>query len=331
MLYGNYRFICRFETEACLPRYKGSAFRGLFGRALKKTVCALKRQQCPDCILRERCFYVRVFETELLSETGTNARVSAAPHPFVIEPSAESKTHYDQGEKLHCSLLLFGECNRNLPYFVYAFEQMGLVGMGKRADGRLGRFAIEAVLCGDEIIYSENDKVLKATDFTKELSLAGAVLPHCTVPVNKKGNCFTADPSSEDQASQRIRVSLETPLRFKANGRLRDSLPFDMLVRLMLRRVSSLMSAYGGGEPPLDYSGMVRRAGAVRTVESRLRWFDWRRYSSRQEKSMQLGGLLGDVTYQGELGEFLPLLEFCSHVHIGKQTSFGLGKISCYC
>lgn len=49
MLYGNYRFKCRFESEAHLPEYKGSTFRGVFGRALKDVVCALKRQECPGC------------------------------------------------------------------------------------------------------------------------------------------------------------------------------------------------------------------------------------------------------------------------------------------
>ncbi len=54
MLYGNYRFHCRFDAAAELPPYKGSTFRGVFGHALKRVVCALKRQECPACILRER-------------------------------------------------------------------------------------------------------------------------------------------------------------------------------------------------------------------------------------------------------------------------------------
>jgi hypothetical protein len=87
------------------------------------------------------------------------------------------------------------------------------------------------------------------------------------------------------------------------------------------------MEAYGEGEPDLDYRGMVERAGGVKVESSNLRWFDWERYSNRQERGMQLGGLAGAVTYKGDLGEFVPLLEFSSKVHIGKQTSFGLGKL----
>ncbi|RLB08587.1 MAG: CRISPR-associated protein Cas6, partial [Deltaproteobacteria bacterium] len=51
------------------------------------------------------------------------------------------------------------------------------------------------------------------------------------------------------------------------------------------------------------------------------------RYSNRQESKMFMGGIIGSITYEGELDEFYPLLKFCQEVHIGKATSFGLGKI----
>ena len=59
MLYGKYRFTCRLEDEAVMPPYKGSTFRGVFGHALKRVVCALKRQECDNCLLREKCLYTR--------------------------------------------------------------------------------------------------------------------------------------------------------------------------------------------------------------------------------------------------------------------------------
>ena len=55
MLYGNYQFFCHLKNEVILPHYKGSTFRGVFGRALKKVVCALKKEDCEDCLLKKRC------------------------------------------------------------------------------------------------------------------------------------------------------------------------------------------------------------------------------------------------------------------------------------
>ena len=62
MLYGKYHFICRLENDAILPGYKGSTFRSVFGHALKRVVCVLKRVECEACGLRNRCVYARVFE-----------------------------------------------------------------------------------------------------------------------------------------------------------------------------------------------------------------------------------------------------------------------------
>jgi CRISPR/Cas system endoribonuclease Cas6 (RAMP superfamily) len=94
----------------------------------------------------------------------------------------------------------------------------------------------------------------------------------------------------------------------------------------MLRRIFSLLHEYGDGEPELDYKGLVDRAGMVRAISSSIKWYDWKRYSSKQDIKMLMGGIVGFVIYQGFVDEFLPLFEFCEIVHIGKQTSFGLGK-----
>ena len=104
-------------------------------------------------------------------------------------------------------------------------------------------------------------------------------------------------------------------------------MPFHVLVRAMLRRVSSLLNCYGNGEPLLDYKSLVKRAREVSIAESDLQWFDWKRYSHRQDKSMLMGGMVGSIIYEGNIGEYLPLVDISSKVHIGKQTSFGLGKI----
>lgn len=46
MLYSRLTFTTELNAEAILPKYKGSTFRGAFGNALKRVVCALERQNC---------------------------------------------------------------------------------------------------------------------------------------------------------------------------------------------------------------------------------------------------------------------------------------------
>ena len=80
-----YTFHCRFETEARLPGYLGSTLRGALGWSLKKSSCALRRQQCESCLLREQCAYAWIFETEKY-QVGDGRTINARPHPFVLQP-----------------------------------------------------------------------------------------------------------------------------------------------------------------------------------------------------------------------------------------------------
>jgi len=81
-----------------------------------------------------------------------------------------------------------------------------------------------------------------------------------------------------------------------------------------------------GTELDLDFRGIIAEAARIETVTCDLRWHDWERYSARQDARMKLGGFVGRVTYRGDPRLFLPLLRLGELVHVGKGTSFGLGK-----
>ncbi len=307
MLYGKYQFFCRLIDETILPYYKGSTFRGVFGRALKRVVCALKMQECDQCLLKQRCVYALVFETPVSVESSDDPRIVSPPHPFVIEPALTTDTQFAEGSSFDFHLLLFGEANHNLPYFIYAFEQMGHIGIGRKLNGKRGRFALEEVKAADRIIFSGADQKI--------------ILENAFQDVHLK------ESEGSHDGDFQLTVRILTPLRLKFENRFKADLPFHVLIRAMLRRVSSLFNCYGKGEPDLDYRGMVRRAEEVHIAKDKLRWYDWKRYSFRQDKAMLMGGMVGSVTYAGKLGEFMPLIDLCSKVHVGKQTSFGLGQI----
>ena len=41
---------------------------------------------------------------------------------------------------------------------------------------------------------------------------------------------------------------------------------------------------------------------------------------------MKLGGLIGSITYEGNLDKFLPLLRIGEYIHVGKAVTFGMGR-----
>jgi CRISPR-associated endoribonuclease Cas6 len=302
MRYGEYQFRAVLLDKAILPPYKGSTFRGVFGRALKAVTCALKREDCATCLINRQCVYIKVFDSPV--GLPGNGRPSP-PHPFVIEPPLSDQTAYEPGESFDFSLLLFGEANQYLPYFVYAFEQMGRIGIGRAINGRRAQFQLLQVSDATaEVIYRKDDRSL---------------LPGEPVRLTLEG--------PQSIGSSEITVSLLTPLRLKYQEHLHDKLPFHVLIRAILRRMAALHGHFDNGEPPLDYKGKVARAQMVEVIKSTIRWVDWRRYSYRKQESMLMGGMVGEATYKGKLDEFLPLLRYGEIVHVGKATTFGLGKI----
>ncbi len=312
MLVGKYLFHCRFTTEATLSTFKGSMLRGAFGHALRKVVCAQRRQSCTDCLLAAACVYSLIFENPDGPPGKKNdaaTKTTFRPHPYVLQPPADNRRKYNTGETFTFGLTLFGTANDFLPHIVYAVEQMGETGLGRSGQKGRSRFALAAVESEGATLYDGNNKILRQGHALTNLDLQTTA----TAPLDS------------------LTVRLITPLRLKFNNQFQQTLPFHLLTRAALRRIASLEEAYGRGEPPLDYRSLVRRAEQIATRESDCSWVDIERYSNRQKTGMLMGGLEGTLVYEGDLSEFLPLLKYCEVAHLGKQTAFGLGRVEVDC
>ena len=294
-----YRFHIKARDKLRLPPYKGSTIRGAFGNAFKRVVCTIRVTPCPECILYRRCVYSYIFETPPPEDSDMLKRYTTIPHPFVLEPPLDTRTEFLPGDELECSLILIGKAIDYLPYFVYTFEEMGRKGLGK---GR-GRCELNRITRDGETIYTSSEKRL--TD-----------LPQAS----------TTSLDSQVSNPEIIRIRFITPTRLKFNNDFILDLEFHHLIRNLLRRASSLSYFHCGRRLDIDFKGMIERAEKVETRERALQWYDWERYSNRQNTRMKLGGFTGMVEFKGDIGEFIPILRLGESIHVGKGTSFGLGK-----
>ncbi|NMG82784.1 MAG: CRISPR system precrRNA processing endoribonuclease RAMP protein Cas6 [Methanosarcinales archaeon] len=302
------RFIIRPQGELILPPYKGSTFRGGFGHVLKRAVCVDKEGECAKCVLRHECIYSYVFETSVSQEAGEGGRLKGdyVPHPFVIEPPLDERQRYGIDDKLDFHLILVGRAVDYIPYFIFVFEELGRVGIGK---GK-GKYSLEKVISlnkdGKTLIYDgdshhrDNPRVIDSAELTRE-----------------------AAQSNYHQVTLRFL----TPTRIKYAGKLTRDINFEILVRNLLRRLSWLAEVHCGEKWELDWEKLIKRAKEnVKTVHSDLKWHDWERYSQRQETRMKMGGFIGEITFEGDLAEFVPYLILGEYLHVGKGTVYGLGK-----
>lgn len=312
------KFLLEALEEIHLPYYKGSAFRGGFGNIFKKIVCVLKREDCGECILKSKCIYAYIFETypQASSQIMNMNRYERIPHPFVIEPpeinSQENnlKTH-KPGSRFEFQLILIGKAIDYLPYFIYTFCELGKIGLGK---GR-GRYKVLRVVklkkdkknwLDDACVYSHENETVKQ-------------LPHDKIMISEEFN-----PVGKEMA---VTLHFTTPLRIKFQRDLVVNPEFHIIIRNLLRRLLFLYYFHCEEKVPRwNHKDIIRHAESVVIKSSNLKWFDWERYSSRQNTRMKLGGLVGSITYFGMIEPFIPFLNAGEILHLGKNTSFGLGK-----
>lgn len=303
----------RIELEAgpqglLLPRYKGSTLRGGFGRVFRRICCAQRQDECHGCLLQESCPFAYVFETAPPAGAQALRNLENIPRPFVIEPPLETQHEYKPGDKLSFHLVLIGKGIQFLPYFIVSLDELGHVGIGKGRRPYLLRTVNFVGLDGAEkTIFSASDRTVRDPG----TSLAGAEILGKTTPSVK---------------NNQLQVRLLTMTRLKHGNRFVTSLPFHVLLRGLLRRTSSLMYFHHGEELDVDFAGLIQRAEQVQTLSEDTQWVDWDRYSGRRDARITLGGLVGTVTYTGDVDEFWPLLKIGEYVHVGKGAVFGMGQ-----
>ncbi len=291
-----YQIITKFIEPATLPPFKGSTLRGAFGIVFKNIVCINKKiSSCKECIISSKCVYKQIFEPDITKE---DKKIEIST-PFILEPPYDKKTIYKKGDKFEFNCIITGKVVDYFPYFLLTFKKIGEKGIGIK--GNRGRYKLEKIKNPSRIIYEGEKDILK--DFKRPVRF--------TLPA-LKNNTLT--------------LKFISPTRIKVGGKLINNLPFSLFLKVLLRRISILNKYYWEKENIPDYKKLLEKSSSIITVNSNFKWYDWQRFSYRKKTVMKLGGFTGEITYKGDLEEFLPFIKLGEIIHIGKNTSFGLGK-----
>ena len=293
-----YRFEFDVETQLCLPEYAGSALRGAFGRALRQLACATRAKTCDGCILASACPYTSIFEPQ--KPQSSSLGIETPPVPYVIEPPVGGGRVVQPEESLSFHFILIGRAIDLLPISIMAWQRAFSHGVGK-GDGRAALKGVFLDMPKIEMeVHRPGEKVAPHT--------AMFALPDSAQPV-------------------KLDLEFETPLRLQENG---HALPPSRiaarpLLMALVRRACLLLEHHHSGSLHADFPALARAAEEMKWAAD-MEWRDWTRYSSRQGKTMQLGGCIGSVTLEGDLAPFYDFLRLGEFLHVGKETAFGLGK-----
>jgi hypothetical protein len=254
-------------------------------------------------MLKDSCAYSYIFETPPPANSAKMRKYNASPHPFVLQfESAGVETAKMEGYTFN--LTLFGHGQKQFPYILHAMQRAGHEGIG----GGRQQFQLERV---EQI--NRSGQAHPVFDGKQLLPVTRDSLP--PLP----------------PAPAKTSIHFLSPVRIKQQGKnlTPDRFEFGALFGNVLRRISML--TYFHGDIPLetDFARLTRQARELNFSNKQLQWYDWKRYSSRQQTEMNMGGVIGtaeiDLTAHPE---FWPYLWLGQWTHAGKATSMGMGQ---YC
>lgn len=297
--YNTYSIILKIEKEVSFPMLPSFLFRSIMGNELRKLTCLFKKRSCEDCDLKFQCPYSFVFETPIKKDTSFLSGRNIATHPFVISTDVGIK---EKATDLTLSITLIGKAVDYFPYIFYAFKQAGEEGILR---DRI-KYAIRDIKLHDKSILQSDG----------------------SIDINNETEHFSVDTSLRGKRSQQIVIQAKTPIRMKAQGKYISNITYDSVINAVLRKMNILSSMYGKTDKNEKVREQLNKFTYDHQETANFQWLDLHRYSARQRNNMKMGGIVGSLILEGK---FTPLersiLKAAELFHIGKNVSFGLGKI----
>lgn len=296
------RYCFEFEVTRPLrlPEYAGSALRGAFGSALRGLACVTRAKSCEGCLVRTTCPYATVFEPPAAASAPLG--ITTPPVPYIVEPPEWGAREYHPGDLLTFRFTLVGRAVEHLPLCLMAWMRAFARGVGA-GDGTAELLAVIHELPGQAVvIYRSGEQI---TPHDQHIEFPGEIAPPAVV------------------------LDFSSPLRLQGNGRALP--PWKLtprpLLTALVRRASLLSQYYGEGAlySESQFSSLGKAAETI-AGNHNMQWHDWTRRSSRQSRTMQLGGAMGSWRLEGDLVPFWDAIRLGEWLHVGKEASFGLGK-----
>lgn len=325
-----FRFTIRARRPIALPHFPGYQLHGILGYYLMPVQCRAalknKEQPCKTCARRPVCSFAYFYKPDAwhIPDGGTKEEY---PRPYIIDPSPVPTGGIRRNELYKFDITLIGRAAHFIPEIIGAFLEAGKSGVfgirGKSAEFDLVN--VDAVATGKHYSIFRNERM----DW----------LPYQPV------NVALSEPVSRCSETA---ISLLTPLRIKEKGALVEILPFSLIIKSLVTRICDLSLAYvcdrefllalaqssGNDDCPFgkkikgcpyspECETLKKKAQDIIIEDQQTEPY---LKSVNLEKWKKEGGLVGGVTYQGDMQPFLPVLQLGMHVHVGKLAMQGYGK-----
>jgi hypothetical protein len=220
--------------------------------------------------------------------------------PYIIEPP-KPKEYYQQGDFLQFSLIFLGNAELYAAEVTRILTEQSFMKIGaKRLPFKLLSITHRTTY---KTIWEETKPILAFAHLTSDFI------------------------SSEKQKGHWGSLQIQTPLRIRRQGKLVTDLDFPTLIRNITTRMTELTEGYGGSVNNAEIERLCEEAKHISLTTMATRYHKMERFSNKLNEKMDFSGIMGVLTFEGELTPYTPWLNAARLLHIGRNTTFGCGKI----
>lgn len=308
------RYTVQADELVRLGPQAGAQLRGALWSALNQFACTdpdhrgnpRHQRHCPMC----RLFHL---------ETQKGQRGLNPARPFTIRPPLapvpEDDRIYRPGTHFTFGISLLGDASALFPYIVQAVYRMGQIGVGY---GR-GTFSVSHIQAYNPLTRQQ-----------QSLFEDGRVVDTPSIPAT----CEQVNEASAGLAASLLTLRFVTPAQITTGDNTDTSQsgcpPFDAIVARLVERCQSIELHYTDQPTPQPrwrdaYLQLTEQAAAVTIVRDETWWVNAHSGSRRANRRNSISGVVGEVTFSGDLKPFIPWLVWGQSLHVGKNTAKGNG------
>lgn len=302
-------FTVRQDDTLKMPEHSGSMLRGAFGVALRSLTCITELTECGHCPLKQHCKFPRLFENPALQMAGIQA-----VNPYVIHvpaPLQQSLT-YKKGDIWHFGMTLMGAAVHETNLIIKAWQLALQTGLGAHTPYRRARLL--QVTADGQVLYSASKTLINSID---------------------KPTATALEQQLALDSPTRLTLKFLTPFRYQQNNHIisrPDQLDSVTFIASLYNRIRLCQDNHSPNQRwDIGYDDYHEFKADIATLDITvdITANHVARRSNRQQRKMQLYGLQGDIHLTGDrhtLHRLLPALQLGERLHIGKNTTMGLGQ-----
>lgn len=221
-------------------------------------------------------------------------------NPYIIVPPMIGKKLFHKNDVLNFDIMFLGDGAKYAKNVIDALNSQG----GLRLGVRRNKFIF------DKVVHKTDQRVIWQNRTFYQAAMRKIPLVYKTL-----------------DNVESVTIKFITPLRRRRNNELLKDVDFSSIIRNITYRIKSLTERYGGLVDTEEIEHIHKLSSKINTTKKDIELVNMERYSNRTKEKMDFGGLMGSMSFYGDLSLFVPWLYAAQILHIGGNTTFGMGRI----